>query len=84
LVHDYSGSCDADHRRKIWSQAITTAGDTTDALLVPKEAAAFLKLSISWLAKSRKRGDGPPYIKFNRSVRYRRSALLEWLNKHQR
>jgi putative ABC transport system substrate-binding protein len=45
---------------------MTTIANTTDALLVPSEAAAFLKLSLSWLAKARKRGDGPPYIKFGK------------------
>ena len=32
-------------------------------LLTPKEAARLLKVSLSWLAKARMRGDGPPYIK---------------------
>ena len=36
-------------------------------LRTPKEAAQFLKLSTSWLAKARMRGDGPPYIKFGRA-----------------
>jgi hypothetical protein len=31
-------------------------------LLTPKEAAKLLKVSLSWLAKARMRGDGPPYI----------------------
>jgi predicted DNA-binding transcriptional regulator AlpA len=63
---------------------MTTTANTTNALLVPKEAATFLKLSLSWLAKSHQRGEGPPYIKLGRSVRYSRSALLEWLKSHQR
>jgi predicted DNA-binding transcriptional regulator AlpA len=63
---------------------MTTIANTTDALLVPSEAAAFLKLSLSWLAKARKRGDGPPYIKFGKSVRYSEAALLQWLKSHQR
>jgi hypothetical protein len=34
----------------------------TIILLRPKEAAKLLKVSTSWLAKARMRGDGPPYI----------------------
>lgn len=39
-------------------------------LLTPKEFAKAKKVSISWLAKARKRGDGPAFIRFGRSVRY--------------
>ena len=39
-------------------------------LLTPKEAAHRLKLSVSWLAKARMRGDGPPYIQVGRAIRY--------------
>ena len=63
---------------------MTTIANTTDALLVPSEAAAFLKLSLSWLAKARKRGDGPPYIKLGKSIRYSEAALLQWLKSRQR
>jgi len=31
-------------------------------LLTPKEVAELLKISLSWLAKARMRGDGPPYV----------------------
>jgi len=53
-------------------------------LLTPREAAKLLKVSLSWLAKARMRGDGPPYIKFGKSIRYSESALLEWLKSRQR
>ena len=43
-----------------------------DRLLTPREAADFLRVSKSWLAKARMRGDGPPYVKVGRSIRYRR------------
>jgi hypothetical protein len=39
-------------------------------LLTPKEYAKVAKVSLSWLAKARKRGDGPPFVRFGRSVRY--------------
>jgi predicted DNA-binding transcriptional regulator AlpA len=55
-----------------------------DRLLTPKEAAIFLRVSTSWLAKARMRGDGPPFVKIGRSVRYAESALLRWMKVHQR
>src|SRR4030095_13238227 len=48
-------------------------------LRTQKKAAKLLKISRSWLAKARMRGDGPPYIKFGKSIRYPEAALLEWL-----
>jgi len=57
---------------------------STIVLLTPKEAAKLLKVSQSWLAKARVRGDGPPYIKFGKPVRYTEAALLAWLKSHQR
>lgn len=50
----------------------------------PKEAASILKVSLSWLAKARMRGDGPPYIKVGRSIRYSEAALLQWIKSRQR
>ena len=38
-------------------------------LLTPKEVARLFKVSVSWLAKARMRGDGPPYYRFGRSIR---------------
>jgi predicted DNA-binding transcriptional regulator AlpA len=48
-------------------------------LLTPKEAAQVLKLSESFLAKARMRGDGPRYRKLSKSVRYLKADLLAWL-----
>ena len=55
-----------------------------ERLLTPKEAAAFLRLSVSFLAKARMRGDGPPYFKPGRAVRYRERDLIEWLKSRSR
>jgi excisionase family DNA binding protein len=55
-----------------------------ERLLTPREAADLLRVSISWLAKARMRGDGPPYVKLGRSVRYPESALLQWMKSHVR
>jgi excisionase family DNA binding protein len=53
-------------------------------LLTPKEAAKLLKVSVSWLAKARMRGDGPPFIRIGRSIRYSEVALLQWMKSQQR
>jgi predicted DNA-binding transcriptional regulator AlpA len=53
-------------------------------LLTPKEARRLLKVSLSWLAKARMRGDGPPYIQIGRSVRYAEAALIQWMKSRQR
>ena len=54
------------------------------ALLTPNETAPVLKVSTSWLAKKRMEGDGPPFIKVGRSVRYSPAALLQWIKSRQR
>jgi predicted DNA-binding transcriptional regulator AlpA len=56
-----------------------SAGKQGEVLLTPKEAASFLRLSESFLAKARMRGDGPRYRKLSRAVRYSRSDLEAWL-----
>jgi len=52
--------------------------------LTPRDAANFLRLSESWLAKARMRGDGPPYAKFGRTVRYGKGGLVQWTKARQR
>lgn len=53
-----------------------------ERLLTPNETADFLPVSESWLAKARMRGDGPPFLKVGRSIRYSQAALVQWLQ-HQ-
>jgi excisionase family DNA binding protein len=53
-------------------------------LLTASEAAQYLRVSLSWLAKARIRGDGPAYVKVGRSVRYLESALIEWMKSRRR
>jgi hypothetical protein len=50
----------------------------------PRDAADFLNVSTSFLAKARMRGDGPPYGKFGRSVRYGEGALVRYAKSRQR
>jgi predicted DNA-binding transcriptional regulator AlpA len=57
---------------------------TPQRLLTPKEAARLLNLSVSWLAKRRLAGDGPPYVKLGGAVRYVEASLQQWMKAHQR
>jgi len=41
-----------------------------DVLLEPNEAAAFLKVSVSWMAKARATNSGPPFTRIGRCIRY--------------
>ncbi|MDR3484262.1 MAG: helix-turn-helix domain-containing protein [Bradyrhizobium sp.] len=50
-----------------------------ERLLTPKEMAKFLRVSQSWLAKARMRGDGPPYMLFGRSIRYSEAGTMRWM-----
>jgi predicted DNA-binding transcriptional regulator AlpA len=57
---------------------------TAPILLTPKQAARHLNLSVSWLAKRRLAGDGPPYIKLGGAIRYAEASLQQWMKGHQR
>ena len=58
--------------------------DPNQRVLTPKEAAIFVRLSESWLAKARMSGNGPPYVKLGRAVRYRETDLVGWLKSRSR
>ena len=55
-----------------------------ERLLTVRDAADLLRLSSSWLAKARMRGDGPPYMQLGRSIRYQEGALLLWMKSRAR
>ena len=75
-MHFQSSLTPASGAKKATSPAIV--------LLTPKEAATLLKVSVSWLAKARMRGDGPPFIRIGRSIRYAEATLLQWMRTQQR
>ena len=52
------------------SPSTSPTASASQEMLTPKEFAKAKKVSLSWLAKARKRGDGPPFVRFGRSVRY--------------
>lgn len=49
-------------------------------LLTPRDLASQLNVSEPMLATWRYRGDGPPFVKVGRSVRYRPEAVAAWLD----
>jgi len=55
----------------------------TDQLLTPKEAAAYCRVSVSWLANMRMNGGGPDFIKIGMKVSYRQSDIDSWLMQHR-
>ena len=73
------------------SHSSPTGGPTTQkpsastlVVLTPNDVATRLKVSLSWLAKARMRGDGPPYFLVGRSIRYTETALIQWMRSQQR
>jgi predicted DNA-binding transcriptional regulator AlpA len=55
-----------------------------EALLTPPQAAAFLGVSLSWLAKARVAGNGPRFVKIGRAVRYVDSAVRDYIRARTR
>jgi predicted DNA-binding transcriptional regulator AlpA len=53
-------------------------------LLKPNGAADLTIMSESWLAKKRMEGNGPPFLKLGRAVRYRKRDVLAWLETREK
>jgi predicted DNA-binding transcriptional regulator AlpA len=51
--------------------------------LTEAETSHYIAMSRPWLRLRRMRGEGPPYIKIGRAVRYDIRDLDDWLNKHR-
>ena len=43
-----------------------------------------MRVSESWLAKARMRGDGPPYVQIGRAIRYQQSDLITYIRSRRR
>ena len=56
----------------------------THTLLREQEVADFLNLKVATLRRWRWSGDGPPFIKLNGAVRYRRSDLEAYIDAQRR
>lgn len=61
------------------AQAMASFSPVPRAFLNTEEAAHYLSLSTYQLEIWRSQGDGPPYMKLARAVRYSRADLDEWM-----
>ncbi len=51
-------------------------------MITEKEAAPIVGMSVAWLQRKRWEGGGPPYVKYDRAVRYRVEDLVAWIEAH--
>jgi excisionase family DNA binding protein len=59
-------------------------GEKDEIFLTPKEAAAYLRVSRSYLDKLRVYGGGPKFLRFTkRKILYRKSDLDFWAAQHR-
>lgn len=56
----------------------------SSAKMTTETAADYLGLSVSWLNKSRRKGNGPTYLKLGGAVRYLVADLDAWINGSKR
>lgn len=62
-------------------QIVAASDGDGDELLTSGQLAEWLAVSLQWVEISRAKGYGPPFIRVGaRLVRYRRSAVLNWLD----
>lgn len=47
-------------------------------LWTPEDVSTFLQLTTTKLARMRVNGDGPPWLKFGREIRYIPRRVVEW------
>lgn len=61
-----------------------SSGENDETFLTPKEAAAYLRVSKSYLDKLRVYGGGPKFLRFGkRKILYRKSDLDFWAAQHR-
>jgi predicted DNA-binding transcriptional regulator AlpA len=53
-----------------------------DPLLNTEETAQYLNRHTKTLVNDRCNGNGPDYVRLGRQIRYKKSALDEYINKH--
>lgn len=52
-------------------------------LLNERQVATLLNISAFWLQRQRWLGEGPPYLRYGRAIRYDIAALAAWLDAHR-
>jgi excisionase family DNA binding protein len=61
----------------------TTHSSESDSLLTADEVASMMQVSTAWVYAASRR-DGLPHVRLGRYVRFRRSAIEQWLGEVQR
>lgn len=56
---------------------------TEDRLLDRREVEAYFGISKRFLETSAQRGNGPPFVRIGRLVRYRSSDIRAWIFAHR-
>jgi predicted DNA-binding transcriptional regulator AlpA len=77
----------SDNHHHAVRQVSPGAADTTiilPKLLTQRQLCQYLHKSEAWAERARLTGDGPPYTKVGRSVRYPATELLTWLDANRR
>ena len=57
--------------------------DINDEFMTEIEVSKLLKISLSALRDHRQQGKGLPYVKIEKSVRYRRADVIDFIEKHK-
>jgi DNA-binding transcriptional MerR regulator len=52
--------------------------------LTPAQVQDLLQVSEKTLRRWRQEGVGPPFVRIDRVIRYRRAAVLDWLQQQER
>lgn len=55
-----------------------------DALATTQQAAAFLSRSIPAMERDRQHGEGVPFVRIGRSIRYQKSIVLAYVQQNLR
>lgn len=60
---------------------VKAASETSTALEVwtPAETSKFLKISKHKLMRMRQTGEGPPFSRFGKAIRYERQEVIQWI-----
>ncbi len=69
-----------DATKRFVDDYLSKLGAVAPQYLTPADAATYLGLSAKQLEAWRGRGEGPPYTKLDRAVRYNRADLDEWMS----
>lgn len=83
LPYFRDGFCEAYQAELEARDLAPTATDSHPEVMDRNQAAAFLGVAPSWLARHTPERGGPPMAKIGRSIRYLRTSLMGWLAENE-